>query len=731
MRDQSREEVTHPMRGRVLSAKSPTCLAKWNVWALYQSGKLGNDDGNHHNGVGIVLSQEAAQSLMGWKPVSNRIITARLLSHHAKTTKIQVYASTEGAEEHEKDAFYDQLDNVLRDVHTHDVIILMGDFNAQINGERRGWEDVIGPHGSSQVTTDNGHRLLSLCSHHALRIVEKLKDADTITKFQLALSLRFELLENDDGNDIEDCWSKIKETTTAAADKTLYRIFRELTGAKSNASVRIKDKNGKILLTQEEQDACWIKHFHEVLNQPSPTTIYDFNAIIPGDLLDVDLNPITEREVEKAIKSLKINKAPGLDQISAEIIKNGGAVLKEWLTGLLNQCWEKECVPQEWKKGAIVKLPKKGSLNDCNNWRGITLLSIPGKVFCIVMLNRLKRAVDKLLREEQPVFCDGRSCIDQILTLRNIIKQSIEHQRQLLLNFVDFITSFHHKVTNSVDFKKAFDSVHRESLWKIAASYGIPPRFINIFKNLYDGSTCCVKTESGTTDFFSIETGVCQGCFLSPFLFTLVIDFVMSLAMEGHNFGIVWKDQKRLPDLDFADDIGFVLGTDGGSDEDVTARIGKASSVFKRLRPIVVVPTVLYAAETWRQKPKIANQLNVFQHCCLRRILNISYLDRVTNEEVLSRSKMKRLSATVAERRMRVTGHAFRMKEDRNPKIAMIWIPPGGRRKIGRPRNTWRRRLESDLKNLDVPWEDAQEEARDRHGRRLLVARCAEMHGPN
>ncbi|XP_065068163.1 uncharacterized protein LOC135693561 [Rhopilema esculentum] len=85
------------------------------------------------------------------KPVSNRIITACLLSHHAKTTVIQVYTPTEGAGEHEKDAFYDQLDNVLRDVHTHDVIILMGDFNAQINGEGRGWEDVIGPHGSSQI----------------------------------------------------------------------------------------------------------------------------------------------------------------------------------------------------------------------------------------------------------------------------------------------------------------------------------------------------------------------------------------------------------------------------------------------------------------------------------------------------------------------------------------------------------------------------------------------------
>eukprot|EP00795_Rhopilema_esculentum_P017778 gene17778-9456_t len=80
---------------------------------------------------------------------------------------------------------------------------------------------------------------------------------------------------------------------------------------------------------------------------------------------------------------------------------------------------------------------------------------------------------------------------------------------------------------------------------------------------------------------------------------------------------------------------------------------------------------------------------------------------------------------------MRIARHAFRMNEVRNPKNAKHWIPPYERRKIGRPRNTWRRALENDLRNLDVSWEDAQEEARERHGWRLLVVRCAVMHGRN
>ena len=74
------------------------------------------------------------------------------------------------------------------------------------------------------------------------------------------------------------------------------------------------------------------------------------------------------------------------------------------------------------EKGIIVKLPKIG-LADCNNWRGITLLSVPGKILCRVMLDRMKTAIDKILRKEQAGFRAGRSTMDQIFCLRNIIEQ--------------------------------------------------------------------------------------------------------------------------------------------------------------------------------------------------------------------------------------------------------------------------------------------------------------------
>jgi len=126
----------------------------------------------------------------------------------------------------------------------------------------------------------------------------------------------------------------------------------------------------------------------------------------------------------------------------------------------------------------LLPLPKKGCLSDCNNWRGITLMSVPGKTFCTVLLNRLNSEVDRLLREEQAGFRHGRSCSEQIF--HNIMEQCREFQTPLFVNYIDF--------------KKAFDSIHRESLWKILKLYGIPDKFINIFKSLYRHTNCCEDT---------------------------------------------------------------------------------------------------------------------------------------------------------------------------------------------------------------------------------------------
>ena len=122
--------------------------------------------------------------------------------------------------------------------------------------------------------------------------------------------------------------------------------------------------------------------------------------------------------------------------------------------------------------------------------------------------------------------------MNRSLTLRNIIEESLEYRKPLIINYVDF--------------KKAFDSIYSPTLWKILKIYGTPQKYIHIFHELNTNSRCCVKTSSLTTDYFKVETGVQQGDIPSPFFFLVVMDYVMAKAMSPSHFGIIWQETKQI-----------------------------------------------------------------------------------------------------------------------------------------------------------------------------------------
>ncbi|KAI2665221.1 hypothetical protein H4Q32_021443 [Labeo rohita] len=126
----------------------------------------------------------------------------------------------------------------------------------------------------------------------------------------------------------------------------------------------------------------------------------------------------------------------------------------------------------------------------------------PSKVFCRILLKRVDSAIDHKLREEQAGFRRGRRCTDQVFALRNIT----------LYIFINFT--------------KAFDSVHRENLWKILRAHGIPPKIIQ----------------------FIGMSGLRQGCILSPLLFLIIIDWVMHQTTSNH------IPFFHLEELDFTDE---------------------------------------------------------------------------------------------------------------------------------------------------------------------------------
>ena len=234
-----------------------------------------------------------------------------------------------------------------------------------------------------------------------------------------------------------------EEAETAAGQgnmKRLYEITRTLSGKSSNPNKPVKDSNGKVITSDVGQRDRWVQHFKEVLNRPPPLSPPDIPP--ESEPLNVNTGPPSKAEIIKAIHSIKNGKAAGPDGIPPEALKADPAVSAEMFQPLLQKIWEEEQVPHEWKLGYMVKLPKKGDLSVCSNWRGIMLLSVPGKVLTRIILERLKEALDVKLRPEQAGFRQGRSCTDHIATLRIIIEQSLEWQSPLYMTFVDFEKAF-------------------------------------------------------------------------------------------------------------------------------------------------------------------------------------------------------------------------------------------------------------------------------------------------
>ena len=177
-------------------------------------------------------------------------------------------------------------------------------------------------------------------------------------------------------------------------------------------------------------------------------------------------------------------------------------------------------VVEDWKNAEIVPIPKKGDLKVCDNWRGISLLDVVGKVFARIIQIRLQRIAEEILPESQCGFRKGRGCTDMIFVARQLVEKSIEHQQSLFILFVDL--------------RKAYDSVPRDALWQVLEKSGVPPNMLNIIKSFHNGMKATIKIGSTQSESFSVCNGLRQGCTLAPTLFNLYFNAVMN-SWRSHN----------------------------------------------------------------------------------------------------------------------------------------------------------------------------------------------------
>ena len=168
-------------------------------------------------------------------------------------------------------------------------------------------------------------------------------------------------------------------------------------------------------------------------------------------------------ELSKAIDRLPSGKTPGKDSIPAEVIKSSKSTLLVSLHKLLTQCWKEGSVPQDMRDSNIITLCKnKGDCSDWNNYHGMSLLSIIGKLFACIILHRLQILADRIYPESQWGFCSKRSTIDMIFSPHQLQEKCREQNQPLYLAFIDL--------------NKAFNCVSRDGLFRMLPLIGCPPK---------------------------------------------------------------------------------------------------------------------------------------------------------------------------------------------------------------------------------------------------------------
>lgn len=340
----------------------------------------------------------------------------------------------------------------------------------------------------------------------------------------------------------------IEEAANKNESRKFYRKIGMIKKGYSPTNNWIKSKDGVLLTSNQEILSRWEEHFQELLNSGSDDT-FDSVANIsreaqssePGESGWEDTIPPTIEEVDEVICQLKRNKAPGGDNINAELVKLTGEMMLQEIHKLIECIWEEEHMPEKWNCGIINVIHKKGDVTECSNKRGITLLNVGYKILAVLLYNRLAPYYERAIGDYQCGFRRNRSTIDQIFALRQIDEKMWEYNTVTWRLFVDF--------------KAAYDRTYRSSVYEAMADAKIPPKLISLTRMTMRHSKCQIRANGELSKPLEIRNGLRQGDALAPILFNLVLDKVVKRANIYGSGTII---NKSLQIMAYADDVIIV-----------------------------------------------------------------------------------------------------------------------------------------------------------------------------
>ena len=392
-----------------------------------------------------------------------------------------------------------------------------------------------------------------------------------------------------------------KELQMLPITQQFYKVIKmiKLSGETPVRGWSIKSSDGTVLTEHSDILARW-HEFYSSLYASDRTAFQYFMES------DDPIPVITLSELRRALEMLKTDKAPGPDGITVEMLRAGGEHLLDALLTLLNMIIKNRQIPSQFLLSEIILLFKKGDLLDCGNYRPISLLCHVYKLLLQIIYLRIRAPLLEAIQSNQAAYQHGRSTVEQIQIMQQVIEKCNEFQRECVICFVDF--------------RKAFDTVNQQELWNALRKYtSLNPAYINLLAKLYESSRTRVRTDVGMTELIDLLRGVKQGDIASALLFCLALMVILLETFDGFEGGI---------------SIGGVMHTDEAYADDIaiiTVNTVQMNEILERLR----ASAAKFGLEINIPKTKIMHVANAICQPCvigdevLEVVLNFEYLGRV------------------------------------------------------------------------------------------------------
>ncbi|KAK3511529.1 hypothetical protein QTP70_009317 [Hemibagrus guttatus] len=536
---------------------------------------------------------------------------------------------------------------------------------------------------------------------------------------------------------------------TREGEKDLYRLARQRDRDGNDVQkVRvIKDRDGRVLTSEESVQRRWKEYFEELMNEENERE----KRVEGVNSVEQKVDKIRKDEVRKALKRMKSGKAVGPDDIPVQVWKCLGEAAVEFLASLFNRVLESERMPEEWRRSVLVPIFKnKGDVQSCSNYRGIKLMSHTMKLWERVVEARLRKVVE--ICEQQYGFMPRKSTTDAIFALRILMEKYRDGQRELHCVFVDL--------------EKAYDRVPREELWYCMRKSGVAEKYVRVVQDMYERSRTVVRCAVGQTEEFKVEVGLHQGSALSPFLFAIVMDQLSEEVRQESPWTMMFADdivicsesreqvEENLERWRFALErrgmkvsrskteymcvneregsgtvrlqgeevkkvqefkyLGSTVQSNGECGKEVKKRVQAGWNGWRKVSGVlcdqkisarikgkvyrtVVRPAMLYGLETVSLRKRQESELEVAELKMLRFSLGVTRLDRIRNEYIRGTAHVGRLGDKVREARLRWFGHVQR-RESEYIGRRMLDMKLPGRRQRGRPKRRYMDGINEDMK---------------------------------